>query len=193
LSLCSSIGNTANEAQSKKAQQSSQYGNDDSSDDERRNDPPKDRRNQDQTNRTVVRDELGRVVLISTIVRLEDLGSGSATTKKIRDRIKQIGRESDVAGHILAKMLGGSGSDEDNIVPMSRAFNNKAYKSFEFDVRKLLKTVNEDNPGQQVEARINIHLMYYANSKRPYKIKYCVDFYVNGVEKHHYSGIFYVP
>lgn len=180
------------EDQSTKAQQNSQNGYD-SSGDERRNDPPKDRRNQDRTNTTVGYDRLGRVVRVSAVVRLENLGRGSAPTAAMRKWIQQIGQKSDVAGHILANMFGGSGSDADNIVPMSSKFNNGDYKAFELYVRGWLRELNRENPGQQVEARISIHLKYSGDSWRPYKIKFCVDFYVNGRPLSYIDATFYCP
>lgn len=112
----------------------------------------------------------------------------------MRQWIREIGEKSDVAGHILASMLGGSGADSDNIVPMSSSFNNGDYKAYEFYVRGQLKELSKKYPGQQVEARINIRLSYPGDSWRPHKIKYCVDFYVDGhLFLYYIDGIFHCP
>lgn len=127
---------------------------------------------------------------VYAVVRSENFGNGS-TVSINNEQKKQLGIDGDYhAGHIIAKMLGGSGSDVNNLVPMHKSFNNSAYKSFEFEVRKMIEDSEKFYPGKQVEARITVSLFYNQGSKKPYRIKYDVAMYANGVEKPSYVGDF---
>ncbi|CAG0882581.1 unnamed protein product [Darwinula stevensoni] len=78
-------------------------------------------------------------VTVEARVHRENLRQGTVTNKKIRDGIKKLDHPGLVAGHIIAKLLGGSGTDWNNIVPMDNVFNNGAYKSFESEIREWIE------------------------------------------------------
>ena len=94
------------------------------------------------------------------------------------------------AGHIIASMLGGSGSDLNNLVPMHKSFNNGCYKSFESEVRKWIMDLQRQYPSSQVEARIIVSIFYQQGTEIPYHIKYDAVYHVDGIEKHSYVATF---
>ena len=136
-----------------------------------------------------------RVVEVGVIVRRENINGGTATNAAVRRHIASLELgDGIVAGHIIAKLLGGRGDDMSNIVPMHHnGFNNADYKSFESEIRREVA----DNG---VEARIIVQLIYRPlpsnlllprrqfDSKQagrrfllmPRQIKFYVGYYRNG-------------
>ena len=80
-----------------------------------------------------------------------------------------------MAGHILASILGGSGSDTTNIIPMDSFLNNSEYKMFEKEIYNEIK--------EHGEARITFQLHYRPGTEpengRPFRIIFHVDIYEN--------------
>ena len=131
---------------------------------------------------------------VCAVVRQGNFGHGSSVSLSSEQR-KQLGIEGDYqAGHILAKMLGGSGSDLNNVVPMQKTHNNGAYKENEFDVRKFIKQCEEVATGKQVEARITFTIYYRPNqgqqTRIPNRIKFDTVMYTDGKEGVSYTGDF---
>ncbi len=125
-----------------------------------------------------VEENNSRVRKISATIRLENLGQGSDTNNKTaRDWMKSLKLGPDYhAGHIVAKQLGGSGSNLDNLVPMHAKFNNGKYKSFESDVKNFLVDGQKYFPKQDVKVEVEITVLFEpesASPKIPSRIKYC--------------------
>ncbi len=110
---------------------------------------------------------------IKVTVTRSNLNQGSATNQKVRDFIKNCKRTNDVTCHILARILGGSGSDAANIIPLDRALNNGEFKMFEKEIYNEIK--------QHGEARITYQLQYRpGRAERPFRIIFDGEIYENG-------------
>jgi len=97
----------------------------------------------------------------------------------------------DERGHLIAGSLGGSGTDRNNIVPMSKKLNNGAYKGLESEVANNIQEFQNLYPGQSVEARIEIDVRYpSSDTARPLEFSYKIHYYVNGKPAYSKSGIF---
>lgn len=121
-----------------------------------------------------VEENNSRVRKISATIRLENLGQGSDTNNKTaRDWMKSLKLGPDYhAGHIVAKQLGGSGSNLDNLVPMHAKFNNGKYKSFESDVKNFLVDGQKYFPIDKM-LKLRLRLLCYSNLNR-HRQKYLV-------------------
>lgn len=133
-----------------------------------------------------------RILKVSAVVRPGNLRRGTDTNNIVAKLWKRrLNLSADYhAGHIIACVLGGSGSDKDNLVPLHSSFNNGDFKSFELEVRKLLEECQSNNPGASVEVRINVEIRFAPGSQVPYYIRYKCCTYVNGVEGNDYITYF---
>ncbi|KZS14562.1 Uncharacterized protein APZ42_019924 [Daphnia magna] len=124
-----------------------------------------------------------RILRVSAVVRPENLRQGSNTNnynaKKWKKSFKLPGDYH--AGHIIGRMLGGSGSDVNNLVLMHSRFNNSRFKCFEFKARDLLEQCQADNPNASVEARITVSIVFAPGGEVPFYITYGVLLVVDGV------------
>lgn len=136
------------------------------------------------------KDKSGRPVIAKATVRLENLRQGSSTNAQVRKNMP----EDHVAGHIIAKLLGGSGADPDNIIPMLKRFNNGGFKSFEQEIRWWLEDIHNGKLylGSEVEARLKLSFDYKDESTTvPHHIHYLVDFHnAHGKSIHTITGSF---
>jgi hypothetical protein len=113
--------------------------------------------------------EGGRVEEAFARIEKKNLGGGSVTDSAARRLIQTLdAKEDDVAGHIIAKRLGGSGKGEDCLVfPQSRVLNNGKFKSFEAGIARDVRE------GNQVD--VHVRLLYPSlASKRPSALIYRV-------------------
>ena len=134
-----------------------------------------------------------RLLKVAAVIRPENLGQGTNTNNSIaKNWKKKLNLPEDYhAGHIIGSMLGGSGSNLSNLVPMHSGFNNGSLKSFEFRVRNLIKQCQNENPGKSVEAQVFVSLLFAPGGKVPYNILYGVRLAVNGViEARGYAAVF---
>lgn len=128
-----------------------------------------------------------RLITVKAVVKRENLRQGTDTNAKTRAWAKKLGEDNDnlVAGHVIAKLLGGSGTDLNNIVPMDRNFNNSDFKSFESDVKDALEKYPT---GQNVEAHIKVDIRYpNSNTATLHEIKYDVDIKLGGENRKLFS------
>jgi len=65
---------------------------------------------------------------------------GTGTNKKMREFARALGKQTDVAGHIIASMLGFTGREKWNIMPLNSKTNNGPMKSTEYQIRDLART-----------------------------------------------------
>ena len=66
-----------------------------------------------------------------------DLGTGTAVNQSARDAARAMGNQTDDAGHILAKVLGGQGG-KGNVFPQLPSINRGEFRMFEKDVRDYI-------------------------------------------------------
>ena len=87
------------------------------------------------------------------------------------------------AGHLIANSLGGSGTSEDNLVPMSRTLNRGAYNQWErMIVRFLRGQLTEEYRNYQINqvgasVLIDIRLRYEDDTFIPARVIYDAAFY----------------
>ena len=117
-----------------------------------------------------IQDQFGRIGKVLALVNPVDLFTGSGASRAARDLVKVVGQTLDDAGHLIAKRLGGSGSDLANIVAQNRSINRGAYRVFEGRIASYI----EDNV---VEALIEVIPRYADNvTERPSWIEYVIEF-----------------
>lgn len=85
-------------------------------------------------------DALGRPSGISAIIRLEDLGTGTKASQRIKPPGFAGGVNNHARGHLLANILGGSGSKARNLVTLfQRNTNTPNMRNFERQVQNAVK------------------------------------------------------
>lgn len=78
------------------------------------------------------------ILTAKATITSSDLGTGTKTNKKSIAQARGLGLDTDDAGHIIAKRLGGSG-DVDNVFPQDSHINRGQFKAFEAKLQMLLK------------------------------------------------------
>ena len=134
-----------------------------------------------------------RLLQIGAVIRPQNLGQGSNTNNSTAiNWKKRMNLPQDYhAGHIIGSMLGGSGSNVNNLVPLHSGFNNGSMKSFEFCVRNLIKQCQSNHPGQRVEAQVVVSILFAPGGQVPFDILYGVRLAVNGVvQSQGYAAVF---
>jgi len=100
-------------------------------------------------------------------------------------------RDRDERGHLIAGSLGGSGTDRNNIVLMSKKLNNGDYKSLESEVMNEIQYL-EDKFKKTATAFVIIDVGYPSgDTARPSNFRYLVDYKVDGVPPHNKGGLFH--
>lgn len=128
-------------------------------------------------------DTNGRKTYAETTISKSDLNTGTGTSEKTRDFVKEeaeftklqsgkwdpnsgITDEYPDAGHIFANRLGGSGKDIENIFPQALSINRGPYRTFEGEVYDYVKA------NGTVSARVDF--IYNDNSHVPSAVRYRV-------------------
>lgn len=106
----------------------------------------------------------GRTNKVSVRVCPKDIGKGSGTTTGTRKHAQQLGKPSDVAGHIIASNLGGPGDQNFNIMPQNAKINNGDWKREEGLIKSY---VNTGGCGVYTVTPV-----YQGSATRPYQINY---------------------
>ena len=114
----------------------------------------------------------GKIVVsnASTIISYESLDNGSSTNKCVEEYSKSLNDLNNTkvdAGHILAKRLGGLGTEPLNIFPQNYTINRGIYAQYENEIYQLIY--------KNTLKSIKLEWKFYYKTKkntRPYKIKY---------------------
>ena len=114
---------------------------------------------------------LKRIKKVRAEIKSENLGQGTHTTGHTRKHAARCGKKGDVAGYFIARVLGGRGDLEENIVPIDSTIENRDFREFKFEIRDYLK--------ERLDRRVVITALprYHGKSVRPYEIKYKAEFY----------------
>jgi hypothetical protein len=107
----------------------------------------------------------GEILSAKVGVRPEDLGTGTGTNKSSREHARSLGYSSDDAGHILGRILGGSGG-KGNVFPQLPAINRGKYRAFEGRVKDYIE--------KHGTVDIEWDFIYGNGGTRPTQIKYTV-------------------
>lgn len=112
----------------------------------------------------------GQTLTMDALIEKKHLGTGSGTNQKARDKVKDEGHPvwRDHAGHILANILGGSGTDLRNIFPQSPQWNTGFWRT------SVEKTVR-DEVLKWGSVHFTVNLRYVDETyTRPREIGYCI-------------------
>jgi hypothetical protein len=82
----------------------------------------------------VKRGALSQPLSVKVTVSRADMGSGTATNPSSSAFARRLGNADDDVGHILTKILGGSG-DIDHVFPKLKGINRDQYRIFEERVK----------------------------------------------------------
>ena len=117
----------------------------------------------------IFKDAKGRVATAYKWVTKAHLGTGSTPSSAGRSLVAKIGGETDDAGHLIARILGGGGGARSgNIVAMLTKKNRGTLANFEKSVAKKIAAGND--------AHIVVRVTYGKDSQRPLKFSYRVKF-----------------
>lgn len=117
----------------------------------------------------------------SATIRYSNLSNGSAVTEAIRSNIRAMvivfnsDRNTPLkydCGHIIARLLGGPGDIEANIVAMLASLNRGPYNRFERDIWYILNSFEGD-----LYAEMTVTALYRNDSSIPFQFDVCVKFY----------------
>lgn len=103
------------------------------------------------------------------VVHKRHLNTGTKTQASSRQHARSMGFPSDEAGHVLAKNLGGSGTEKQNLVPLHATTNKKLYHKVE---KVIAEAVRDHGRGQY-------YLKYLYDSEddtRPHTIWYSYSY-----------------
>lgn len=117
---------------------------------------------------------------VQATVKIGNIGEGTDPSAAVRKAMKQIGAPGDQAGHLIAKVLGGPGSNLVNFVPLNPKLNTGRLSSFEKKIKKKIAG------NKTWEARIVIVLTYNTKAKypkRPVTLYYVCKFYEGNTYK----------
>lgn len=101
----------------------------------------------------------------------EHLDTGTKTQATSRQYVRTMGSPSDHAGHVLARKLGGSGTEKQNLVPLHPATNRELYDKVE---KKVAEAVRKHGAVQY-----SLKFIYNADDTRPHTICYCFNYMVS--------------
>ncbi|PNO71486.1 hypothetical protein MC70_011400 [Serratia marcescens] len=118
---------------------------------------------------TLTHGKNGAILSAKATVTPADLKTGTAVNTSARDAARAMGYQTDDAGHILAKVLGGQGG-KGNVFPQLPGVNRGQYRTFEDSVRKFVN--------KQGAVDIEWTFKYANGGTRPTSIQY--DVFQNG-------------
>ena len=121
-------------------------------------------------NASVTRGTAGQPLRATATITMADIKKGgTATNASSRSWARSLGNPDDDAGHIIAKLLGGSGG-KDGVFPQLSRTNRGLFRDFEGEIANYVKT---NGP-----VDVDIRFVYGSSNTRPSKILY--DVYQNG-------------
>ncbi|KVD51221.1 hypothetical protein WS61_03075 [Burkholderia sp. ABCPW 11] len=118
---------------------------------------------------SVSRGAAGQPLRATATITAADLGTGTATNASSRAWARLLGYPTDDAGHILGKLLGGSGG-KDGVFPQLLGINRGLFRDFEGRVAAYVKRAGS--------ADVDIQFVYGNGGTRPTQIIY--DVFQNG-------------
>ena len=89
----------------------------------------------------IMRNKNGDLISAKATVTPDDIGEGTAVSQKARNETYRL--DGDDTGHILAKILGGTGSDTDNLFGQNKTVNRGEYRAFEASIRRRVETTGK--------------------------------------------------
>ena len=104
-----------------------------------------------------------QILTAKATITSNDLRTGTRTNKKSIAQARGLGFDTDDAGHIIAKRLGGSG-DIDNVFPQDSRINRGQFRLFEAEIANAVKTYGSVD--------VSIQLKYKNGGTRPTHIIY---------------------
>ncbi|WP_179945825.1 DNA/RNA non-specific endonuclease, partial [Methylobacterium indicum] len=117
----------------------------------------------------ITRDSIGRPIEWKGQAGPNDIGTGTATNPTTREYARSLGRATDDAGHAQGRLLGGTGTNIDNIFPQTPNINRGAFREFEKTISKQIISTGQT-------ADLNLRANYVGNSNRPVSLDYVARF-----------------
>ncbi|QCY13047.1 RHS repeat-associated core domain-containing protein [Pseudomonas sp. MPC6] len=114
----------------------------------------------------VTRGVAGQPLRATATITAKDLGTGTATNKSSRLWARGLGEADDDAGHIVGKLLGGSGG-KGGVFPQLPGINGGLFRDFEKDVANFVRTKGPVD--------VDIKFVYNTSLTRPDEIVYEVS------------------
>ena len=102
------------------------------------------------------------------VVCRKHLDTGTSTQASSREHVRTMGLLSDHAGHVAARILGGSGTEQQNLVPLNPGTNRQLYHQVE---KKIAEGVRKYG-----RAQYYLNFMYDKNDTRPHTIRYYFNY-----------------
>ncbi|MBV4544448.1 RHS repeat-associated core domain-containing protein, partial [Pseudomonas vlassakiae] len=116
-------------------------------------------------NTNVTRGAAGQPLRATATITKNDLKTGTATNQSSRAWARMMGNSDDDAGHIIGKLLGGSGGKE-GVFPQLSKVNRGLFRDFE---KQIAKDVFDNGP-----VDVELVFKYGAGGTRPTKVIYNV-------------------
>ncbi|CAH0647678.1 putative deoxyribonuclease RhsA [Pseudomonas sp. Nvir] len=116
-------------------------------------------------NTNVTRGAAGQPLRATATITKNDLKTGTATNQSSRAWARMLGNQDDDAGHIIGKLLGGSGG-KDGVFPQLSKVNRGLFRDFE---KQIAKDVFDNGP-----VDVELVFKYGAGGTRPTKVIYNV-------------------
>ncbi|MNJ55261.1 putative deoxyribonuclease RhsA [compost metagenome] len=114
----------------------------------------------------VTRGAAGQPLRATATITSKDLGTGSATNASSRAWARSLGDSKDDAGHIIGKLLGGSGG-KNGVFPQLSKVNRGLFRDFEKDISELVR--------KKGAVDVDIKFLYEKSLTRPTEILYEVS------------------
>jgi RHS repeat-associated protein len=113
----------------------------------------------------VTRGAAGQPLKATATITPKDLGTGTATNESSRFWARSLGNSDDDAGHIIGKLLGGSGG-KNGVFPQLKGINRGQFRDFESAVANAVK--------KKGAVDVELNFIYGNGGTRPTSITYDV-------------------
>ncbi|WP_455667582.1 RHS repeat-associated core domain-containing protein [Pseudomonas asiatica] len=113
----------------------------------------------------VTRGAAGQPLRATATITKGDLKSGTATNQSSRAWARMMGNPDDDAGHIIGKLLGGSGG-KDGVFPQLKGMNRGQFRAFESQVANVVQ--------KKGAVDVELNFIYGGGGTRPTSITYDV-------------------
>lgn len=111
----------------------------------------------------MIRGPAGQPLRATATITAKDLGTGTSTNKASRAWARLLGKSDDDAGHIIGKLLGGSGG-KDGVFPQLSKINRGQFRDFEKSLAQYIRTNGT--------VKVDVIFKYTEDASRPERIIY---------------------
>lgn len=106
--------------------------------------------------------------------------AGTDTNQNVRTFVRTLGgRQSDQAGHIIARILSGTGTQNWNMFPVDGPLNRKKMATAEGSIQRIINNVPNPNLPNIVTLYVKMEYDPAPARPRPVKVHYLAEYYTN--------------